>query len=122
MSAIEKDKLKLANDDFNIKRLIYSVSDIYYHLAKKKGLGFNVHLDVVQDEELVGDQYRICQIIFNILSNGLKFTEGGSFTLTVREKRIDDKTTTPILEVKDTGCGIEKDTILRLFEEFELAD
>ncbi len=122
MSAIEKGKLKLANEDFNIKSLIYSLSDIYYNLAKQKGLNFKVLLDVVQDEELVGDQYRIRQIIVNLLSNGLKFTEKGTLTLTVNEKRIDDKTTNLILEVQDTGCGMGKDTILRLFDPFEQAD
>jgi len=122
MSAIEKGKLKLANEDFNLKNLIHSVSDTYYNLAKKKGLDFKVLLDIVHEEELIGDQYRIRQIIFNLLSNGLKFTEKGSLTLTVKEKRIDKETTNLVLEVQDTGCGMEKNTISRVFEQFEQAD
>lgn len=122
MSAIEKGKLKLANEDFNVKNLIYSVSDTYYNLSKKKGLTFKVLLDVVQDEGLVGDEYRIRQIIVNLLSNGLKFTEKGSLTLTVKEKRLDSKTTNLILEVQDTGCGIDNEMISKLFDPFEQAD
>jgi signal transduction histidine kinase/DNA-binding response OmpR family regulator len=122
MSAIEKGKLKLANEDFDLKSLIYSISDIYYNLSKKKGLSFKVILNDIDDEQLIGDQYRIRQIVFNLLSNGLKFTDKGSLILTVKEERIDDKTTNLILSVQDTGCGIKKDTISRLFEQFEQAD
>jgi signal transduction histidine kinase/CheY-like chemotaxis protein len=122
MSAIEKGKLKIANEDFNIKRLIYSATDTYYNLAKKKGIDFKVILGVVQDEELIGDQYRLRQIMYNLLSNGLKFTEKGTLTFTIKEKRINKKITNLIFIVEDTGCGMEKETISRLFEQFEQAD
>jgi signal transduction histidine kinase/CheY-like chemotaxis protein len=122
MSAIEKGKLKIANEDFNIKRLIYSATDTYYNLAKKKGIDFKVILSVVQDEELIGDQYRLRQIMYNLLSNGLKFTEKGTLTFTIKEKRINKKITNLIFIVEDTGCGMEKETISRLFEQFEQAD
>ncbi|MBK5200433.1 MAG: response regulator [Spirochaetaceae bacterium] len=122
MSAIEKGKLKIANIDFNIKRVIYSVSDIYYKLTKMKDLEFEVLLSNIEEEELVGDGHRINQILLNLLSNSLKFTREGKIIVKLMERKIDEKHVELLIEVEDTGCGMNNDMKRRLFHEFEQAN
>jgi CheY-like chemotaxis protein/anti-sigma regulatory factor (Ser/Thr protein kinase) len=92
------------------------------HLADKKGLNFKVILENVPHEEFIGDPYRIRQILLNLLSNALKFTDTGSISLTLNEEICDEKTIHLIFIIRDTGCGIKQSSIERLFEEFEQAD
>lgn len=122
MSAIEKGKLKLANTDFSIKKIIHSVSGIYYKLAQKKSIEFEVLLINIYEEELIGDGHRINQILLNLLSNALKFTSEGKIVLKVMEKKVDDHHLELAIEVVDTGCGMSQDMHQRLFEQFEQAD
>jgi signal transduction histidine kinase/CheY-like chemotaxis protein len=122
MSAIEKGKLKIADEDFNVKRLIYSVSDMYYNLTKRKGIEFKVNLSQIQAEELIGDEYRIRQIILNLLSNAYKFTDHGGIIISVKEEKLDSTHANLILEVEDTGCGMNSETLSKLYDQFEQAD
>jgi len=122
LSAIEKGKMKIEQKDFSVKRIIYSVSEIYANLAEKKGLTFNVILGDVPHEELIGDQYRIRQILLNLLSNALKFTETGSLSLSIHEESLEESKIHLIFAIRDTGCGMRQNFISHLFEEFEQAD
>jgi signal transduction histidine kinase/DNA-binding response OmpR family regulator len=121
MSAIEKGKLKIANEEFNINTLIHCVSDIYFNLTEKKDLQFELECDDIKKELLIGDSYRIRQIILNLLSNSLKFTKIGKLSLSVTEEVNGDLVVLNIV-VSDTGCGIKEETLSRLFEQFEQAD
>jgi signal transduction histidine kinase/CheY-like chemotaxis protein len=121
MSAIEKGKLKIANEDFNVNILIHSVSDIYYNLSQKKNLEFVLECYDIKYELLVGDSYRIRQIVLNLLSNSLKFTQKGKIVLKVTEEFIGEDVFLSLV-VTDTGCGMDEDTILRIFDQFEQAD
>lgn len=121
MSAIEKGKLKLANEEFNVNVLIHSVSDIYYNLTEKKNLKFDLDFDDIEKEFLIGDSFRIRQIILNLLSNSLKFTNSGKLILKIKEDVDGDSVVLTII-VEDTGCGMKKETISKLFEQFEQAD
>lgn len=122
LSAIEKGKMKIAQEEVSVKKIMYEISDIYCNVAEKKGLDFNVILDTIPHEELIGDPYRIRQILLNLLSNALKFTDTGSISLTVNEEQYDEKTVQLIFIIRDTGCGMPQSSIARLFEEFEQAD
>jgi len=122
MSAIEKGKIKIAQDRFNIKTLVHGVTDIYYNLAVKKDLDFEVVADDLPHEMLIGDSYRIRQMILNLLSNALKFTDKGKLVLSVKEEKIRDYKLLLHITVEDTGCGIKPDALHRLFEQFEQED
>jgi signal transduction histidine kinase/CheY-like chemotaxis protein len=125
MAAIEKGQLKIANEEFNVNTLIHSVSDIYFNLAEKKNLKFELEVDDIKKELLLGDSYRIRQIILNLLSNSLKFTKKGKLSLSVKEEFNEDFNEDSVvlnIVVTDTGCGMKEETIARLFEQFEQAD
>lgn len=120
MSAIESDKLKIANNPFDFKELVNSLSTLYYQQCKEKGIEFELLLAYVTEEQLVGDALRLNQILLNLLSNALKFTpKGGKIkvVITQTEKREDNVFLR--FEVTDTGMGMSEEMLERLFLPFE---
>lgn len=121
MAAIEKGKLKIAKEKFNLHILIHGISEVYYNLANQKNLKFVIECYDLNSEILIGDSYRIRQILINLLSNSLKFTSNGIISLKVFEE-IDGDNVILNLVVSDTGCGMNEETLLRIFDQFEQAD
>ncbi len=123
MSAIENAKLKLANSSFDFKELVTSISSLYYSQCKAKDIRFDVILDGVTEEVLVGDGLRLNQILLNLLSNAVKFTPpGGKIELHVTQLSIGNRQAFFEFKVADTGCGIDEDMMSRLFKPFEQAN
>ncbi|MDD3164807.1 MAG: response regulator [Oscillospiraceae bacterium] len=120
MSAIESDKLHLANNPFDFKELITAISSVYYSQSRAKGIRFNILLSGVTEEVLVGDSLRLNQIILNLLSNSLKFTPtGGSMELSVTQRSTSNDKVYFEFKVSDTGCGMDADMLSRIFKPFE---
>lgn len=122
MSAIESQKMKISNEPFDFKALLTSVSETYYTQCKQKNIYFDMQLDQVKKEMLIGDSLRVNQILLNLLSNAYKFTEpGGKITVTITEKMNDPENKKVFMRfsVADTGCGISKEMQKRLFGAFE---
>src|SRR5574344_637216 len=119
MSAIESNKIKISSAPFSIKNLINSITSMYYPLCKSKGQRFDVLTDL-KDENIIGDQLRVNQILLNLISNAHKFTPaGGTITLTVKETVTNSKQIYVEFILKDTGIGISEDKINHLFEAFD---
>ena len=120
MSSIESGKMTLAHEAFDVKESVFSVTNIYYQQCHTKGIEFDFLAFDIAHEMLIGDEYRIRQIVLNLLSNAVKFTaKGGQISISISEKKISDQQVMMILKVKDTGCGISEDLQRRLFEKFE---
>jgi len=122
MSAIDKGKLKFENRKFNITELVNSITNMYQNLTEKKGLTYICDITKIQNHILVGDSYRIRQILLNLLSNSLKFTETGTLKLTIEEEYLSDSKSIFIIAVSDTGCGMPESFIKNLYTEFSQAD
>ncbi|MDO5573529.1 MAG: response regulator [bacterium] len=122
ISAIESNKIKLNDSEFDMTKLIASLSTIYYDQCVAKGIEFSVVLKDIHSEILIGDFIRINQILLNYLSNAVKFTpSGGKITLRAEQVEKADNTATIKFSVSDTGCGISEDMKPRLFNPFERA-
>lgn len=122
MSAIESEKLKISSQTFDFKAVLSSLSELYYNQCRNKGIRFQMQLDGVKHEVLVGDSLRINQILMNLLSNAFKFTgQGGSITVTVSETMVDEEKRQVFMRfvVADTGSGMSSEMLSRLFEAFE---
>lgn len=122
MSAIESDKLKISEQPFDFKALLTSVSETYYTQCRQKGIRFEMQLDQVKKEALIGDSLRVNQVLLNLLSNAYKFTEsGGSIMVTVSEKMNEPEKNKVYMRftVADTGCGMSEEMQSRLFNAFE---
>ena len=120
ISAIESDKLKLGISEFDVTKLITVLSAIYYDQCTAKGLEFNVVIDNMHSELLVGDHVRVNQILLNFLSNAIKYTpSGGRVTLRAEQVSRDGDNVVIRFAVSDTGCGISEELSARLFKPFE---
>ena len=124
-SKIEDGKMEIVPARYTtismVSYLINSVSD----RASAKGLKFFVNVDPELPSELYGDDTRINQVMINLLTNAVKYTEKGSVTLNIetRERKEEDGNNILIcFEVKDTGIGIKESDMARLFESFERLD
>ena len=117
LSKIESGKLELEKVEFHIGDLARSVRGAFSTLADQKGLSFDLVVDPSADGRWRGDPTRVRQILYNLTSNALKFTDSGGIHVIV--KRSDD-----VLEiaVRDTGVGMSAETLDDLFERFVQAD
>lgn len=121
-SKIEADKLSLEHIDFSLEEIISNVSNIISPNAYNKGIEFlsYVHSDV--PENLVGDPLRLGQIITNLLNNAVKFTEIGQVSISIEKiSKVGNKVELKF-KIKDTGIGMKKEEINKLFQPFTQAD
>ena len=123
MSAIESNKIKIAHARFDVKEVISTITALYYSQCTAKGIEFQAKPENIIYEFLEGDQLRLQQIILNLLSNALKFTDkGGKIVFGVREDVNEAGTNLHLhLTVSDTGCGMSKEYMKRIFKPFEQA-
>ncbi len=122
-SKIEAGKIDFEKVDFNIKELIYNIQGALLEKARKKGILLKVCLDDKLPEKLLGDPVRLGQILTNLASNAVKFTETGKVIISasVVSQINESKSVDIVFEVKDTGIGIAKDKQELIFESFTQA-
>lgn len=116
ISSIESGSIKLRPTPVSLTELARTTEDLMLPLMEAKGLSFRVMTDPELAPLVMADALRVRQIVFNLLSNALKFTARGSITLSVRGDKTD--TSTVLIEVTDTGIGIDRETLDKLFQRF----
>ncbi len=121
-SKLEASKLQLESTTFNLRETLESVVQLMERPAQSKGLRLNLQIDPSVRLPVRGDSVRLRQVLSNLISNAVKFTERGSIALTVR--RIGETSAQHQLrfEVRDTGIGIAQSAQERLFQAFSQAD
>ncbi|MEN9909792.1 MAG: hypothetical protein RLZZ540_2941 [Bacteroidota bacterium] len=122
-SKIEAGKIDFEKVDFNIKELIYNIQGALLEKARNKGILLKVRLDDKLPEMLMGDPVRLGQILTNLASNAVKFTETGKVIISasVVSQSKESKSLNIVFKVKDTGIGIPKDKQEFIFESFTQA-
>jgi PAS domain S-box-containing protein len=126
-SRIEAGKLLIDNTLFKLDELVEETIDILTLKAFEKKLEMLYRVDHDIPSQLVGDPVRIRQIIVNLLGNAIKFTKEGEIYVSIRKQGdafiLDGKKYLNfIIQVKDTGIGIAKDKLQKIFESFTQAD
>ena len=125
-SKIEAGKMEIVNAEYKLSEVLNDVSNMIFFRAKNKGLSFVADVDESTPEMLIGDGVHVRQVITNILNNAVKYTDEGTVELRVHgEKKLDKMSgywVDLIVEVKDTGIGIRKEDIDKLFSKFERVD
>ena len=122
-SKISIGKIALEKIPFRIKDIIDDMVEIFTPLATKKGLQFHSLLDDKTSGLLLeGDSHRIKQILLNLISNAVKFTEQGSVEIIVTHLPLKDKNIELKIIVKDTGIGIHEASFEKIFNSFDQAD
>ena len=120
-SKIESGKMTLINEPYNVPDLINDMINVFSLRMRQKGLSFITEIDSNIPKVLVGDEIRIKQIALNILSNAFKYTKEGYVKLKISSIIENDKCKL-LFSVEDTGSGIKKEALERLFETFERID
>ncbi len=121
-SKIEAGKLALESIDFNPQTLVEECSDILAMAAQKKGVEFICQIDSRLPTLVHGDPGRLRQVITNLTSNATKFTNHGEVVIRVKPTEFFDHDLMLLIEISDTGIGMDPQQIPTLFEPFVQAD
>ncbi len=123
LSKIEEGKLTLERIAFNPLQVAQGVVKLLAFSAKDKGLKLKLNCDSLVPESVIGDPKRLRQILMNLVGNAIKFTEKGNAKITLDGYYGQDGSKYVLNgTVKDTGIGINPDTLSRLFQPFSQAD
>lgn len=117
-SKIEAGKTELIPVDYQLSSVLNDLSNMIAPRAAEKDLEFVVKVDPSIPDTLHGDEIRIKQIITNLLTNAVKYTNEGTVTLSVEHERFDNFVYLKV-SVRDTGAGIKQEDIDKLFIAFE---
>jgi signal transduction histidine kinase/DNA-binding response OmpR family regulator len=120
-SKLEASKLELEVAEFDLRRVMESVADLMALKAQQKGLEFTCFIEPEVPTRLCGDQNRLRQVLINLVSNSVKFTDRGEVTIRVRPGR-KEQSGSLRFEVADTGIGVPLEKQHLLFERFAQAD
>lgn len=121
-SKIEAGKLMIEQINFKLEDVICNAINIVASSAEDKSIQLNTHLDEDLFPVLLGDPFRINQILINLLSNSIKFTEKGSITISCAVRNIDSCKQIVHISVTDTGKGMSPEYMSRLFDKFTQED
>lgn len=121
-SKIEAGQIEIENIDFDIRKVSETIFHLLNYKAIERDINFKIELDDAIPEILIGDSFRLNQILMNLVNNALKFTQNGSVTLSIKCIEKTKEKVSLFVAVKDTGIGISKDAQTKLFREFSQSD
>ena len=116
--------MKVENVDFQLDDLVETISSMFTAQIEKKGLSLVINLNVGQGQTVKGDALKIGQVLLNMVSNAIKFTEAGGITVDIikTSESVDGKRLLVNFSVRDTGIGISEESQKHLFKPFSQAN
>ncbi len=121
-SKIEAGKLEMEIAPFSLRELCTEIYDLYEPLSTKKGIKFFIEKGTHPFTVILGDALRLKQILFNLVSNAIKFTSEGTVTLSIEEATQKGEELHCLFAVQDTGIGLSEEQVDKLFSAFTQAD
>jgi PAS domain S-box-containing protein len=121
-SKIEAGKLELEREPFSLRECVEGALDIVAPRGWEKGVELGCLIDEAAPAGILGDKARLRQVLLNMLSNGVKFTEAGEVVVLVDAEATGSGSYRLELSVRDTGIGIPPDQMDRLFTSFSQVD
>lgn len=123
MSRIESGRMVLRNEEFAFSELLETVNTMFSGQCADKGLEYHCRINGEIDDYYVGDKMKLRQILINILGNAVKFTpEGGRAEMTVERIAKFENQSTLRFTISDTGIGMSKEFLPKLFDTFSQED
>ncbi|MFP5041127.1 ATP-binding protein [Parasediminibacterium sp. JCM 36343] len=120
-SKLDAGKLSLSSQPFNIKKVVDEVLYAFSVSAEKKGIQMQSDIQLDDDLLVTGDAFRLKQILFNLTSNAIKFTEHGKVKIMVKSLSRTERDIVVKIDVQDSGVGIPEDQLEFIFQEFAQA-
>lgn len=122
LSKIEAGKMQLRLTSISIEQTVEKLISLFYQQALNKNIELVYNIDPEIPKFILADETRLLQILSNLTSNSIKFTDDGSVTINVTKDRQEGKIFTLKIEISDTGIGISEENVGRLFKSFSQID
>lgn len=122
LSKLESGKMEIVPVQYEVSAMFSDLVNLIWIRAHQKDLEFKVDIDKEIPSMLYGDEVRIKQVISNMLTNAVKYTERGSVTLSAKGEHIGTDEFMLLISVEDTGMGIKKESLKELFSSFKRVD
>lgn len=119
LSKIEAGKMTMENRPFALRIALEGARALFSARAKEKGLSLSVEIHTDLPKAIIGDDHRFRQVLHNLVSNAVKFTQSGSVTLTAEPA---DNGALLLVRVCDTGPGVSREARENIFQPFQQAD
>ncbi len=121
-SKIEAGRVEITQADYKLSRLLMEIRPMVMERAKDKGLSFKTEISQGIPDDQRSDEFRIKQVLINIINNAIKYTDSGSVTLSISGEYTADDRYDLRFTVRDTGRGIKEEDVAYLFDAFSRAD
>lgn len=118
-SKIESGKLEIIPVEYDLSSVVNDLVNMTQKRAHDKGLELHIEVDETLPHLLYGDEIRIKQCVLNILTNAIKYTKEGAVTLCITGKKTGEESLTLGVSIQDTGIGIKKEDLPKLFAAFQ---
>lgn len=115
---IEAGKIEFEAIDFDLKKLLLNIKQSFQQKSQEQGIDLLVDYDTALPNTFIGDSLRISQVINNLISNAIKFTHDGFVKISVASVATNAEQHNIQFQVKDSGIGMEKEEITKVFEDF----
>ncbi|OQP62681.1 hypothetical protein A3860_27095 [Niastella vici] len=119
ISKIEAGMLRIEKNPFSLRGLCSSIETMFYHRAREKNLSFSLYIQDNIPDTLTGDAVRLTQILVNLISNAIKFTQKGGISINITTIIQNSEYVNLRFSVKDSGIGIPADKLDAIFERFQ---
>lgn len=119
ISKIEAGMLRIEKNPFSLRGLCNSIETMFYHRAREKNLSFSLYIQDTIPDTLNGDAVRLTQIMVNLISNAIKFTQKGGISISITTLSQNNDQVRLRFSVKDSGIGISADKVETIFERFQ---
>lgn len=122
ISKIEEGKLRLEYIPMNLREIVERAIHVLKYKAEEKGLNLTLEFDAKIHPFVIGDPYRLNQVLLNIIGNGIKFTHSGSVHVQCMIRQCTESLQVIDINISDTGIGVDEGMIENIFVEFEQGD
>jgi len=121
-SKIEAGKMEIINEEYEFMSMLISVVHMLMARLGDKKIEITIELSKHLPKKLYGDSVRINQIFINLLTNAIKFTKSGNIHLAITSNKMENNQIMLIASIKDTGIGMKKEDLSKLFHSFQQVD
>lgn len=123
MSRIESGRLNLRKEEFSFSAMLEQINTMVMSQCNDKGLTFECHINGHVDDFYIGDDMKLKQVLLNILSNAIKFTEApGGVTFSIEKVNVYEGQSTIKFTIADTGIGMDASFLPKIFDSFTQED
>jgi signal transduction histidine kinase/CheY-like chemotaxis protein/HPt (histidine-containing phosphotransfer) domain-containing protein len=122
LSKIEAGKMELEAEKFSLQALMGDITSAFNVMAVEKNLSFSVSISPDVPDALIGDNFRLRQVLINLIGNAIKFTREGRVSVSINNSEEKGNKVKIMFRVIDTGIGISQEKLGLIFESFTQAD